>query len=52
MSIAFLVLTQGLLEYSKLERSPASAGQAGGEYSLTYLHSKAWTFSLAEGLIE
>jgi hypothetical protein len=26
--------------------------QARGEPLLTYLHSKAWTFSLAEGLME
>jgi hypothetical protein len=26
--------------------------EAGGEYKLTKLHSKAGTFSLAEGLIE
>jgi len=35
-----------------LKRSPARAGQAGGEYKLTYLHSKAGTFSLAEGLMD
>jgi len=52
MSIAFLISTQGLLQYSKLKRSPARAGQAGGEYKLTYLHSKAGTFSLAEGLMD
>jgi hypothetical protein len=27
------------------------SSEAGGEYKLTYLHSKAWTISIAEGLI-
>jgi hypothetical protein len=33
-----------------LKRSPAGAGQAGGEYKLIYLHSEAGTFSLPEGI--
>jgi len=28
------------------------SSEAGGEYKLTYLHSKARTFSLAEGLMD
>ncbi|MGB2689876.1 MAG: hypothetical protein WBC36_12915, partial [Desulfobacterales bacterium] len=28
------------------------SSEAGGEYKLTYLHSKAWIFSLAEGLMD
>jgi hypothetical protein len=28
------------------------SSEAGGEYKLTYLHSKAGTFSLAEGLMD
>jgi hypothetical protein len=27
------------------------SSEAGGEYKLTYLHSKAWTISIAEGLM-
>jgi hypothetical protein len=29
-----------------------ASSEAGGEYKLTYLHSKAGTFSSAEGLID
>jgi hypothetical protein len=29
-----------------------ASSEAGGEYKLTYLHSKARTFSSAEGLID
>jgi hypothetical protein len=29
-----------------------ASSEAGGEYKLTYLHSKAGPFSLAEGLID
>ena len=29
-----------------------ASSEAGGEYKLTYLHSKAGTFSLAEGLMD
>jgi len=29
-----------------------ASSEAGGEYKLTYLHSKAETFSLAESLTE
>jgi hypothetical protein len=32
--------------------SPALRDRLGGEYKLTYLHSKAGTFSLAEGLMD
>jgi hypothetical protein len=36
----------------RLERSHAGAGQAGGEYKLTYLYSKAEAFSLAKILMD
>jgi hypothetical protein len=29
-----------------------ASSEAGGEYKLTYLHSKAGTFSFAEGLMD
>jgi hypothetical protein len=40
------------LLFSAAQAKPRRAGQAGGEYKLTYLHSKAGTFSLGEGLMD
>jgi len=38
--------------YSATLMTPAQAGGMSGEIYLTHLHSKAWTFSQAEGLID
>jgi len=38
--------------YWVAQAKPRVTGQARGEYKLTYLHSKAGTFSLAESLMD